>query len=333
MTKERNNRTHPAERQEKVSLTLEGLGGDLQLGLKKPRPRFQMAIYNAQFLTWQRDFERKMGEQPDLQERFSGFIKAGCDKDDLEKALWWVVVNLHISKSATPTEMRDFFTLAETLLPQLEKLRPNLETLLNWRSQGKPTPGFDLFLGFLDELFPHLVIAQQRSRILPIPELLDHLYVLLRAIHDTYKMDPRTVAAHAATVPEILLFEYFKRATHNTAEMEEIMEQISEFQELAFEAYGVKRLYGRVPRLRKGVEVRVPRGRAYEEESWGRRYRHFKKKDPKMREIILRIVEEFMTQKARGKDISLIPFFVDSYSAVVRSQIPDSESSNRARKR
>jgi hypothetical protein len=41
-----------------------------------------------------------------------------------------------------------------------------------------------------------------------------------------------------------------------------------------------------------------------------------KKKYQKMREVILRIVEEFMTQKARGKDISLIPFFVDSYSAV-----------------
>jgi hypothetical protein len=75
-----------------------------------------------------------MREQPGLQKRFSAFIEAGCDKDDLERALWWVVLNQQVSKSAMPAEMRDFFKLVKTLLPQLDELRPNLETLLNWRS-------------------------------------------------------------------------------------------------------------------------------------------------------------------------------------------------------
>ncbi len=284
-----------------------------------------------QFPAWRRAFERKMREQPGLQKRFSAFIEAGCDKNDLERALWWVVLHQQVSKSATPAEMRDFFKLVRTLLPQLDELRPNLEALLNWRSQRKPTPGFDLFLGFLEKLFPHLVIAQQRSRILTIPELLNHLHVLLKATH-AYKMNTLTVAAHAVTVPEVLLFEYFKRATHSTDEMDEIMHQIRKFQELAFEAYGVEGIHGRGVRQPERSEVKMFQGRVYEGQSWARRYRHFKKKDPKMREVILRIVDQFMTQKARGKDISLISFFVDSYSAVVRSQMLNSESSNRARK-
>src|ERR1700758_5584714 len=93
-----------------------------------------------QFPTWRRAFERKMRERTSLQKRFSELIEAGCDRDDLEKALWWVVLMFHIGESATPTEILDFFTLAETLLPQLEKLKPNLEALLNWRSQRKPAP-------------------------------------------------------------------------------------------------------------------------------------------------------------------------------------------------
>jgi hypothetical protein len=290
-----------------------------------------MTMDDERFLTWQRDFERKMRESPELQERFSGFIRAGCDKDDLEKSLWWVVVHLHISKGATPKEIRDFFNLSDKVLRQLEKLRPNLETLLNWRSQRAPDPGFDLYLRLLHHLFPHLAITELRSRMLSIPELLEHLGVLLRAIHGLYKIDPRVIAAHAATVPEVLLVEYFKRATHGTDD-EDTMEKIRELQELAFEAYGVKRLYGRVLKRRKGVEVTLPRGRSYDEESWARRYRHFKENDPKTQQVIVDIVDEFMTQKSRGRNISLVEFFVDSYSAVVRSQMLKGGSSDLARK-
>lgn len=271
-----------------------------------------------------------------LQKHFSGLIKAGCDKDDLERALWWVVLNLHISKSTTPAEIRDFFTLAEVLLPQLEELSPELDILLDWHSQNKPAPGFDVLLELLNELFPHLRIPQQRTRILTIPRLINHLCVLLKSTRDIFKIETRQLAAHAATVPEVLLFEYVKRATGSTAEMDEDMDQIREFQELAFKAYGMEGLHGRVIRLRQGREVEVIVGREYEGQSWARRYRRFKKADPKMQEVIVRIVEEFMTQKAGGKVISLIQFFVDSYSAVVRSQMLNSESSNsssRARKR
>ena len=245
-----------------------------------------------------------MRERPSLQKRFSKLIEAGCDKDDLEKALWWVVLMFHIGESATPTEILDFFILAETLLPQLEKMKPNLEALLDWRSQRKLAPGFDLLLGLVDYLFPHIRITQQRSRILTIPELLNHLCVLLKTIRVAFKIDIKKIVAHAASVPEVVLFEYVKRATHGTAETDEIMDQIGEFQRLAFEAYGVEGLYGRV----------------YEGQTWVRRYRRFKVADPKMQEVILAILAEFMTQKAGGKDVSLVDFFVDSYSSVVRSQ-------------
>ena len=285
-----------------------------------------------QFPTWRRAFERKMRERPSLQKRFSGLIKAGCDKDDLERALWWVVLNLHISKSTTPAEMRDFFALAEALLPQLEELRPNLDTLLDWRSQNKPAPGFDVLLELLNELFPHLRIPPQRTRILTIPRLINHLCVLLKSTRGIFKVDTRQLPAHAATVPEVLLFEYVKRATRSTAEMDEDMDQIREFQEVAFEAYGVKGLHGRVIRLRQGREVEVLEGREYEGQSWARRYRRFKKADPKIQEVIVRIVEEFLTQKSGGRDISLVRFFVDSYSAVVRSQMLNSEPSDAALK-
>jgi hypothetical protein len=285
-----------------------------------------------QFPAWRRAFERKMRERSSLQKRFSRLIEAGCDGNDLEEALWWVVLNLHFSESTTPTELRDFFALAETVLSQLEKLRPNLETLLNWHSQNKLAPGFDNLLELLDHLLPHLKIPQQRSRIVTIPRLINALYVLLKATHDMHKMDPRTIAAHAASVPEVLLFEYFRRATRSTAEMEEDMDQIREFQELAFEAYGVEGLHGRVIRLRRGREVEVIEGREYEGQTWARRYRRFKKADPKMQEVIVRVVEEFLTQKSGGRDISLVRFFVDSDSAFVRSRMLNSESSDAGRK-
>jgi hypothetical protein len=260
-----------------------------------------------------------MRERPSLQKRFSGLIKAGCDKDDLERALWWVVLNLHISKSTTPAEMRDFFALAEALLPQLEELRPNLDTLLDWRSQNKPAPGFDVLLELLNELFPHLRIPPQRTRILTIPRLINHLCVLLKSTRGIFKVDTRQLPAHAATVPEVLLFEYVKRATHSAAREDEIMHQIVEFQELAFEAYGMEGLHERV----------------YEGQSWGRRYRRFKREHRKMQKVIVRIVEEFMAEKARCKDITLVRFFVDSYFAVgrSRSQTPNSGSLDRTRKR
>src|ERR1019366_2566376 len=98
-----------------------------------------------QFPTWRRAFERKLRERPltdrahavdqdaarddSLEKSFSRLIEAGCDKDDLERALWWVVLNVHFSQSTVTTEIRDFLALAETLLPQLEELRPNLELL------------------------------------------------------------------------------------------------------------------------------------------------------------------------------------------------------------
>jgi hypothetical protein len=283
------------------------------------------------FPIWRPIFERKMRERPGLQKRFFKLIEAGCDKDDLERALWWVVLNFHISKSATPKEMHDFFALAEQLLPQLEKLRPNLEILLNWRSQNKLAPGFDILLEFLDHLFPHLRIPQQRSRILTIPGLLDHLDALIKAVLGIYKIDTRTIAAHAASVPEVLLFEYLKRATPSTAE-EEILDQIGEFVELAFEAYWVKGLHERVHKLREGREVEViDKGREYEAQSWGRRYRRFKETDPEMPELIVRIVEEFLRQKSGGGKITLVRFFIDSYSAAVRSLALKRESSDPVR--
>ena len=56
-----------------------------------------------------------MPEQPDLQESFSWLIKAGCNLDDLERALFWVVVNFHLSAGTAPKEIRDFFVLARII--------------------------------------------------------------------------------------------------------------------------------------------------------------------------------------------------------------------------
>jgi hypothetical protein len=245
-------------------------------------------------------------ERPDLQESFSWLIKAGCNSDDLERALFWVVVNFHLSAGTAPKEIKDFFVLVDGILPKLQELRPTLDALLNWRSQNKPVPGFDLYLDLLDYLFPHLHVSQQRNRILPIPELLNHLDILLTAIQAAYKTDARQVAAHAATVPEVLLIEYVRHSTRSTSqEIEEITFQLREPQELAFEAYGMPGL----------------QGRKYNAETWARRYRRFKEADPKMLEIIVAIVEDFLARKSRGEPISLIPFFNDSYVSSLRSEI------------
>ncbi|MFZ1919566.1 MAG: hypothetical protein WAU58_18485 [Terriglobales bacterium] len=247
------------------------------------------------FYIWRRAFQRGLRERSSLQNCFSELIKAGCDKDDLEEALWWLVLNVHFSQSTVRTEIRDYLALLETLLPQLEELRPNLEMLLNTRPQNK--------LEFFDRFSLQREFPKQRRLILRIPKLIDDLYDVLKEIHDRFKVHRSTLAALPASVAEVLLFEYVKRATHGTAEVDNIMDQIHRFQKLAFVAYGMEGLHRRV----------------YEGASWARRYRRFKSEHENIQEAIVCIVEEFIAEKARGKDIRLLRFFIDSYSAWERS--------------
>ncbi len=267
----------------------------------------------GEFCPWRRAFERKLREWPHLQQSFSEFVEAGCNHDDLERALFWVVLNLHISTGPTPNETRDFFDLVGKILPKLAEMRTNLDALLSWRSQNEPVPGFDLHLNLLDHLFPDLHIPQQRDRILTIPGLLDHLGILLRATQGMFEVDARQLAAAGATVPEVLLIEYVMHATRCTSPMDEILDRIGEHQRLAFEAY----------------EVEGAEGRVYEGGTWARRYRRFKEAERKKSETIVSIVEDFLARKTRGECISLIPFFVDSYSPVVRSLIVTGEPGNK----
>jgi hypothetical protein len=259
----------------------------------------------SDFRTWQKNFRRKLRERPDSLESFSGLIKTGCDQDDLEIALFWIAQNLHLSKAATPVEIRDVFVLVDTILPKLEELRTNLDTLLKWHSQKEPVPSFNLYLDSVDYLFP-------QSRILTIPGLLSHLLVLLRVFQDVSKINTVHFASHAATVPEVLLIEYVRHATGATSE-DEVTDRVCEHQRLAFEAYGVK-----------GTP-----GRSYEGESWARRYRRFKKADPRMVKMTVAVVRDFVARKRAGEAISLIRFFIYSYAADVRSRIITGEPATR----
>jgi hypothetical protein len=50
------------------------------------------------FRTWRRALERKRRKQPDLVHSFSVLIEAGCDRDDLEWARFWVAFNFYLSR-------------------------------------------------------------------------------------------------------------------------------------------------------------------------------------------------------------------------------------------
>src|SRR5450759_3928232 len=136
------------------------------------------------FRAWRRVFERQRREQPDLAESFSRFIKAGCDQDDLEWALFWVALNLRLSKER-PEEIEEiklFFVLVDKILPKIVDVRTHLDSLLTWPSQKDSPPGFYLYLSLLHQLVPHLITPQRRDQIRRIPGVLSELELLLKAI-------------------------------------------------------------------------------------------------------------------------------------------------------
>jgi hypothetical protein len=129
--------------------------------------------------------------------------------------------------------------------------------------------------------------------------MLSELELLLKAIR-ALKVNTLQLAATAASATEVLLIEYVRKATRSRSPIEETTYQLSSDVKLAMKAYGIQ-------------------GRQYKkEETWARRYRRFKKADPRKFRMIVAIVEDFLTRKSRGERISLIPFFNDSFISMVR---------------
>jgi hypothetical protein len=216
---------------------------------------------------------------------FKRLVALGCDADDLEWALFWVV--LHEEKRVdSPPRRRRFQDELDGILRDIQQLKKRLDGL------------FGLPLGVSTVLSAELaalgVGAQEEARVRSGP-------LMLLLLQDTLRQFQRPGISfehlHSSSVSEAeaLLLVY----VHKFSSRKSSVKEVSVLMEAACEACEIE-------------------GREYSEEAVAKRYRRFKKASPDQFAQIVSIVDEFADLKQSGKDVNLIPFFCNSYVSWAR---------------
>ena len=220
------------------------------------------------YTVWLRAFDRRKRERY-VSKEFEGFIKAGCNRDDLNWALFSVPFNFD-KKCKLPKKIKRFFRAVDAILPRIDKLRKQLDILIELPLEN--STALATFVAAWGQILPSLNIPRQLKQIRHTSKTLSDLYVWLDAIR-AIRIDNPTSSALATSAYEILLFEYVTRATTETISREQISLQM----EVACEAYGIEgrsysvlaatRRYGRFrrdfPKEFKEIGLSTPRHKAF----------------------------------------------------------------------
>ena len=250
---------------------------------------------------WLRAFDRRKRER-DVSMEFVQFIEAGCDREDLNWALFSVPFNFK-TKLKSPKKIKRFFHAVDAILPNIAELRKKLDILIELPLEN--STALAAFVTAWGLILPSLNIPQQLKEIRHTSTSLSALYVWLDAIR-AIRIDNPTSSALATSAYEILLLEYVTKATTRAISYEQISTQM----EVACEAFGIE-------------------GRSYSNEAVTRRCGRFKRDCRKEFKEIARIVKDFLVLKSRNKAVSLIPFFHESYISSMRVHMSQGRASRK----